>query len=94
MRFARATDTGPSAPSNGPPATTHPVSAVPANASSAAAARNAGYTSPLNRALQVACTALTATRDKGEDYVRAQPLKSIAIVASVAALVGVLLSRR
>jgi ElaB/YqjD/DUF883 family membrane-anchored ribosome-binding protein len=37
---------------------------------------------------------LTATRDKSEDYVRAQPLKSIAIVASVAALIGVLLSRR
>ena len=52
------------------------------------------HTSPFNRALQAACTALTATRDKGEGYVRAQPLKSIVIVASLAALIGMLFSRR
>jgi ElaB/YqjD/DUF883 family membrane-anchored ribosome-binding protein len=64
--------------------------AAPANANPAPTE----YTNPLNRVFQAACTALTATRDKGEGYVRAQPLKSIAIVASVAALIGILFSRR
>jgi ElaB/YqjD/DUF883 family membrane-anchored ribosome-binding protein len=67
---------------------------VPAVRSDDAPAARAEGERLLDRAFQFACSSLSTTRDKGEAYVRAQPLKSVAIVASVAAVIGMLFARR